>query len=230
MTRLENSASSFKRLDAIFLFYFVASDTRNVASRFRFPALAPWRSTFFPCRLLSSTKQNSFGLHRRSNHARLDFYFISHRQQEFPLDHGINSLRFRPRPLAPAFQRFAWGSRIVRLCRTNCFHVFSDCSGLLKRGGALEQAIDAGLFEPLLPFPFRPLRLALPFSLFLLQFGFVLDRPFVTEYGPFAVLQLGGQNNLDRNLCNARFKFALLIVLPDHADVFGAGTLENRQR
>jgi hypothetical protein len=46
---------------------------------------------------------------------------------------------------------------------------FLIAPALLKRSGALEHAIDAGLFEPFLPLPFRPLRLALPLPLFLFR-------------------------------------------------------------
>ena len=62
----------------------------------------------------------------------------------------------------------------------------------------------------------------------LFAFGLALHAPFIAAHGAFAVLQLGGQNDLDRNLRNARFKLALLIILPGNADVFRMRAHENR--
>jgi hypothetical protein len=82
--------------------------------------------------------------------------------------------------------------------------------------------------QPFLSFPFRPLRLALPFPLFLFEFGFALHTPFITAHGAFAVLQLRAQDDLNRNLRNSRFNLALLIILLGNADVFRTGAHENR--
>jgi hypothetical protein len=123
-----------------------------------------------------------------------------------------------------SFEQAALSVCVARIAST----YFLIAPACWNAAALLSRRVDAGLFEPLPSLPFRPLRLALPFPLFLFEFGFaLLHTPFITLYGAFAVLQLRAQDDLGRNLRNARFNLALFIILPGNADVFRAGALEN---
>ena len=86
--------------------------------------------------------------------------------------------------------------------------------GKIKCCGILEKPVYATLLDASQPFSLRAFRFELPFVLFLFKLSLPLHAPFIVAQGAFAIMDLSGQDHLDRDVCHSAFEFLSIIILP----------------